>query len=97
MPHNHRVVGRFSFYSFILLVNPILTLEFYTLQGKEFIMFDFSIPELLIVLIIVILLFGPGRIAKTMGELGKGIQSFRGSFASAEKTDSISDTNITPK
>ncbi len=60
-------------------------------------MFDVSIPELLIVLIIVILLFGPGRIAKTMGELAKGIQSFRESFASEEKTNSISDTNITAK
>ena len=60
-------------------------------------MFDIGIPELLIVLVIVILMFGPGRIAKTMGELAKGIQSFRESFSSEEKTDSISDTNITPK
>lgn len=60
-------------------------------------MFDISMPELLIVLVVVILLFGPGRIAKTMGELGKGIQSFRDSFSSEEKTDSISDTNLNPK
>lgn len=33
--------------------------------------------ELIIVLIIVLLLFGPGRIAKIAGELGKGIRSFR--------------------
>ena len=60
-------------------------------------MFDISMPELLIVLVVVLLLFGPGRIAKTMGELGKGIQSFRDSFSSAEKTNSISETNINPK
>ena len=60
-------------------------------------MFDIGIPELLIVLVVVILIFGPGRIAKTMGELGKGIQSFRQSFSSEEKTDSVSDTNINPK
>jgi len=60
-------------------------------------MFDIGMPELLIVLVVVILLFGPGRIAKTMGELGKGIQSFRQSFSSEEKTDSVSDTNINPK
>lgn len=60
-------------------------------------MFDVSIPELLIVLVVVILLFGPGRIAKTMGELGRGIQSFRESFSSEEKTDSVSDTNMGPK
>lgn len=34
-------------------------------------------PELLIVLIIVILVFGVGRIANIGGELGKGIKEFR--------------------
>ncbi len=38
---------------------------------------DIGVPELLIILIVVLLLFGPGRIAKTAGELGKGIRSFR--------------------
>jgi sec-independent protein translocase protein TatA len=60
-------------------------------------MFDMGIPELLIVLVIVVLLFGPGRIAKTMSELGRGIQSFRESWSSEDKTDSVSDVNINPK
>ena len=34
-------------------------------------------PELLIVLVIVILIFGVGRIANIGGELGKGINAFR--------------------
>ncbi len=38
---------------------------------------DIGVPELLIVLVIVVLLFGPGRIGKIAGELGKGIRSFR--------------------
>ena len=38
---------------------------------------DFGLPELLIILVIVVLLFGPGRIGKTAGELGKGIRAFR--------------------
>lgn len=33
--------------------------------------------ELIIILLIVILLFGPGRLSKTVGELGKGIRAFR--------------------
>jgi sec-independent protein translocase protein TatA len=37
----------------------------------------FGTPELLILLVIVILLFGVGRISKISGELGKGIRSFR--------------------
>lgn len=36
-----------------------------------------GIPELLIILVVVLLLFGPGRIAKIAGELGKSIRSFR--------------------
>jgi len=39
--------------------------------------FRLGAPELIIVLIIVLLLFGPGRIAKIAGELGKGIRSFK--------------------
>jgi len=34
-------------------------------------------PELIIVLVIVIILFGVGRISKISGELGSGIRAFR--------------------
>lgn len=40
-------------------------------------MFDFGAPEFLIILLIVVLLFGPGRIAKIAGEFGSGIRAFR--------------------
>ena len=46
---------------------------------------DIGLPELLIILVIVLFLFGPGRIAKMMGDLGKGIRSFRESVTG--KTD----------
>jgi sec-independent protein translocase protein TatA len=39
--------------------------------------FHFGVPELLIILVIIILLFGVGRIGKVAGELGKGIRSFK--------------------
>lgn len=45
---------------------------------------DFGVPELLIILVIVILLFGPGRIGKIAGELGKGIRSFREGLGAKE-------------
>jgi sec-independent protein translocase protein TatA len=36
-----------------------------------------GVPELLIILVIIVLLFGVGRIGKLAGELGKGIRSFK--------------------
>jgi len=61
-------------------------------------MLDFlGAPELLIILVIVVLLFGPGRLAKTMGEIGKGINSFKNSISSEEDPDSESETSIKPK
>lgn len=45
---------------------------------------DIGLPELLIVLVIVVLLFGPGRIGKIAGEIGKGIRSFRDGMSGKE-------------
>ena len=36
-----------------------------------------GVPELLLILVIVILLFGVGRIGKIAGEIGSGIRNFR--------------------
>ncbi|MFA5872374.1 MAG: twin-arginine translocase TatA/TatE family subunit [Anaerolineales bacterium] len=44
-----------------------------------------GMPELLIILVIVILLFGVGRIGKIAGELGKGIRSFKAVFDAKDK------------
>ncbi len=46
---------------------------------------DIGAPELLIVLVIVVLLFGPGRIGKVAGELGKGLRSFREGMSEKEE------------
>ncbi len=38
---------------------------------------DVGVPELIIILVLVILLFGVGRIGKIAGELGSGVRAFR--------------------
>jgi sec-independent protein translocase protein TatA len=38
---------------------------------------DIGAPELLIILAVVLLIFGPGRILKISQELGQGIRQFR--------------------
>lgn len=40
-------------------------------------MFGFGIGELIVVLVIVLVVFGAGRLPEVMGSLGKGVQSFK--------------------
>jgi sec-independent protein translocase protein TatA len=46
-----------------------------------------GVPELLIVLVIVIVLFGPGRFGKVLGELGSGIKSFKDNLGTDKKEE----------
>lgn len=47
--------------------------------------FRVGLPELLILLFIVILLFGVGRLGRIGAELGKGIRSFREALSGKEE------------
>jgi sec-independent protein translocase protein TatA len=55
--------------------------------------------EWIVILVIVLLLFGPGRIGRIAGELGKGIKAFRdGLGAKTEEQESTdANGNIEPK
>ena len=46
-----------------------------------------GITELIIILVIVLLLFGIGRISKIAGELGSGIRAFRDAMQPDEEDD----------
>jgi sec-independent protein translocase protein TatA len=50
-------------------------------------MFHLGTPELMILLVIVIVLFGAGRIGKIASELGNGIRSFREAMQDEKKAD----------
>jgi sec-independent protein translocase protein TatA len=45
---------------------------------------QFGIPELLIILVIVLVLFGVGRISKIAGEMGSGIKAFKDGLQGGE-------------
>jgi sec-independent protein translocase protein TatA len=53
-------------------------------------MFHFGAPELIIILVVVLLLFGVGRISKIAGEMGKGIHAFRQGLNGDEKEEDTS-------
>ncbi len=51
-------------------------------------------PEILLILLVVLLIFGVGRIARVGGELGKGVSAFReGLREGQENTDKDSAKN----
>jgi sec-independent protein translocase protein TatA len=47
-------------------------------------MMGLSLPHLLIVALVVLVLFGRGRISEMMGDFGKGIKSFKQGMADEE-------------
>jgi sec-independent protein translocase protein TatA len=43
--------------------------------------------EIIVVLIIILLLFGPGRISKVAGEMGKSIKAFKDGLSDEKKSE----------
>ena len=63
-------------------------------------MFGLGVWELLIILVIIIILFGPGRFGKVFGELGAGLKAFRDSLGEKkeeEQQHTDENGNIEPK
>ena len=56
-----------------------------------------SLPHLLIVMLIVLLLFGTGRLPRLMEDLGKGINSFKKGLHGEDGDKAPDHSNNTPK
>jgi sec-independent protein translocase protein TatA len=52
-----------------------------------------SIWELLLILIIVFVLFGAGKLPKVMGEFGRGVKALRDGLKESEKSEKAEDKN----
>jgi sec-independent protein translocase protein TatA len=55
-------------------------------------MFRLGGAEWIVILVIVILLFGPGRIGKVAGELGRSIKSFREGLSAKDEQGEQNET-----
>ena len=60
-------------------------------------MFGIGMPELLIILVIILIIFGAGKLPEIGGAIGKGIRNFKTSFndqgdlSDKEKPEKIED------
>jgi sec-independent protein translocase protein TatA len=61
-------------------------------------MFGIGIPELLIILVIVLIIFGAGKLPEIGGALGKGIKNFKKATREPDEIDVTPDSKkIDPK
>ena len=58
---------------------------------------SFSLWHWLVVIILVLLLFGRGRISEMMGDIGKGMKSFKKGLADDEEDKGREQRNLPPQ
>jgi sec-independent protein translocase protein TatA len=57
-------------------------------------MFGIGVPELIVILVVALIIFGPGRLPEIGGALGKGIRDFKKAFEGRdEEVKKVDSTN----
>jgi sec-independent protein translocase protein TatA len=64
-------------------------------QGEEAVPFNIGGPELIIVLVIILIIFGAGKLPEVLGQMGKGVSEFK--KASSEDKPPTAKTTTEPK
>jgi sec-independent protein translocase protein TatA len=54
-------------------------------------MFGIGMPELVIILVIILIIFGAGKLPEIGGAIGKGIRNFKKSFKENDEVDAAED------
>jgi sec-independent protein translocase protein TatA len=54
-------------------------------------MFGIGVPEVLVILVVALIIFGPGKLPEIGGALGKGIRDFRKSLSGADEADETAE------
>ncbi|MDP9196662.1 MAG: twin-arginine translocase TatA/TatE family subunit [Pseudomonadota bacterium] len=52
-------------------------------------MFGLGLTEILLVLVLVLILFGAGKLPRVMGDIGKGLRSFKSGLQGEDEKKSI--------
>ena len=56
-----------------------------------------SIWQIVLVLVIILILFGAGKIPRVMGDIAKGIKSFKAGMKEGEEAEEIDNETISKK
>jgi len=54
-------------------------------------MFGIGVPELIVILVIVLIIFGAGKLPEIGSAIGKGIKNFKKSVRESDENDKASD------
>jgi sec-independent protein translocase protein TatA len=55
-------------------------------------MFGIGVPELIIILVIVLIIFGAGKLPQIGGAIGKGIKNFKKSVRDSDENETAPDS-----